>query len=235
MWLSIVGLGAGTLTTLTGMGGGIMLVTLLAVAIGAESALVVSALALWVGNAHRLFLYRGEVRLDIAVPMALGIVPGAVIVATALPGIPNAVLYLAILAVSLLAVVRMVFRFTWRAPRRVLVPVGFVIGGLAATAGGAGLLVAPLLLGLGLTSGGYLATASLLALTMHLSRLAGYALGGLVTVDRLWLAATIAVAIVLGNTVGAALRRRLPVKLVRLFEASAPAICVWIAAVALFG
>src|SRR5688572_1452872 len=59
----LLGIAAGFLTTVAGMGGGLLLVTALAVVWGPHVALPVTSLALLVGNLHRLALYRRHLRM----------------------------------------------------------------------------------------------------------------------------------------------------------------------------
>ena len=57
----VLGLLAGVLTTVSGMGGGLLVVFVLSWALGPKAALVVSTAALLVGNVHRAWLYRASV------------------------------------------------------------------------------------------------------------------------------------------------------------------------------
>src|SRR5207247_5363015 len=70
----------------------------------------------------------------------------------------------------------------WRRPLRIpgllLWPAGFGVGATAATSGGAGLLMSPLLMSTGLSGEGYVATAATIAVAMHTGRLFAYGAGG---------------------------------------------------------
>ena len=107
------------------------------------------------------------------------------------------------------------------------------IGGLTASAGGAGILTAPLLMASGLRGEAFLATASAIAATMHLSRLAGYGAGGLVDVSLLGLALALAATVVSGNLLGRRLRRHVPESRTDQLQRVVLVVCVTLAAAGL--
>ena len=80
IWLLVIAFGllAGIITTVTGLGGGLLLVIVLAVVFDPVTALSGTAMGLLVGNAHRVVLYRKELSGSTALPVVLGAVPGAV-------------------------------------------------------------------------------------------------------------------------------------------------------------
>ncbi len=109
--------------------------------------------------------------------------------------------------------VRATLKLSFTAPVWLLTPAGVVIGALTGAAGGAGLLVAPLLLASGLEGIPYMATIAACAVVMHSGRIVGYAGAGLFDAQVLALAALTAVAILGGNLLGKRLRafaQRLP-------------------------
>ena len=73
----LLGLMAGVVTTVAGLGGGMMLMLCLAMLIDPLSALVISAPALLVGNAHRVMMYRREIVWPLSGRLILGAVPGS--------------------------------------------------------------------------------------------------------------------------------------------------------------
>jgi uncharacterized protein len=209
--LLIAGLGVvgGFLTTLSGLGGGLLLVTALSALWGPHQALPVTALALLVGNLHRFALYREHLRADIARPLLLGLVPGSAIGAFLVAGLPAALLQLAMLFLVGLALARAAFGWTWRLPRLALAPAGGAVGVMAGTAGGAAVLTGPLLLASGIRGDQYMATMSLSAVAMHIARTAGYGAGGLVDPGIVAWAGFLGVSLVAGNVAGRAVRSRL--------------------------
>jgi uncharacterized membrane protein YfcA len=205
-WLVFLGLGAGALSTVAGLGGGQLLVLALAAVVGPHLALSISSPALLVGNLHRFALYRAHEARAVGRRFALGALPGSILGGLATVGLPVWLIQALLAASTGLAIVRQLGGFAWKPRRASLVPAGLVIGAVSATSSGGGLLVAPILLASGLSGAAYVATSSLCAIAMHLGRVLGYGLGGLVTGDTLLRSAVLAVAILAGNLVGDRLR-----------------------------
>lgn len=216
MLLAVVGLlgvVAGFLTTVSGMGGGLMLVITLSVVWGPHVALPTTALALLVGNLHRLALFRGHLRIEIARPLLFGMVPGSVIGSLLIAGMPAGLIHAVMLGLAAFALARALLGWRWQIPRAALAPAGGAVGVMAGTSGGAAVLTAPLLLASGLRGDEYLATVALAAVAMHVSRTIGYGAGGLVGADTFLWAGYLAVALVIGNLVGKRARSHLPDRL----------------------
>lgn len=199
--VSLIALGviAGFITTLTGLGGGVFLLVVLAWALGPHQALAVSALALIVGNLHRLFLYRRLLELPIAGRVALGVVPGAIVGGLWAAHLPEKWIHGFMLAMVGLALLRKLVPGQPTVPRAALPPAGFAIGAASGAAGGAGVLVSPLLLASGLRGDAYLACSSFIAIAMHLARVTAYGAGGLVSRDTVAASAVLALGIPFGN------------------------------------
>lgn len=216
--VALLGLTGGFLTTVSGMGGGLLLVTALSLLWGPHHALPISALALLVGNLHRFALYRESLRADIARPLLIGLVPGSAIGALLVAGMPPAILQVAMLALVGLALARAALGWTWRLPVAALAPAGGAVGVMAGTAGGAAVLTSPLLMATGIRGDEYMATMSLAAAAMHLARMAGYGAGGLVGGATFAWAGFLAVTLVAGNLLGRASRKRMSPRLRGGFE-----------------
>lgn len=202
-----LGLLAGVLTTVAGMGGGMMLVVALSLIWDPRIALVSTAPALLVGNAHRAYLYRAQVARHIARPFILGAIPGSFLGGLAVVALPEMLLNVVLVLMTLLAFARAAGLFRWEPSSAQLAPAGAFIGATAATGGGAGMLVGPLFLSAGLRGEAYIATIAVAAVAMHIGRLAAYGIGGLVSAATLQHAAILVVAILVGNGLGAKLRR----------------------------
>jgi hypothetical protein len=224
------GLVAGTLTTFTGLGGGILLLLTLSVALGPQAALAITAPALLVGNLHRLWLYRDRVDRGVATAFVLGAFPGAFLGGLVAVALPRLVLQGFLIATTLLAVANAAGWIVWRPSRRtasrILVPAGAGIGALSATGAGAGLLAVPILLTLGLSGPAYVATSAAGAAAMHIGRLLAYGIGGLVDGPRLAAAAVLAAGILGGNLLGDRLRDRVPRRLAGIIEHATLVLCV---------
>lgn len=208
-WLAGLGLLAGTLTTVAGLGGGMLLVLALSLLCGPHEALAMTAPALLFGNAHRLFVFRAKLDRAVAVRYVAGALPGSVmggLVSVLLPGLLIKVLMVGMVILAVLkarGLIRLSISPVW------MLPAGFGIGALAATAGGAGILVAPLLMAAGLKGERYVATCSLASLSMHIGRLFAYGVSGLYTRELSMYALLLALFIVGGNAIGVGLKRRL--------------------------
>lgn len=216
---------AGVLTSLAGQGGGLFLVLVMSSFAGPHAALGATAPALLVGNAHRAFLLRRSIAWPVARPVLLGAVPGSVLGGLLVGLLPGYVLRGLLVTVTVVTLARAAGLVSYRPGPRALTPAGFVIGGLAAAAGGAGILLGPVLLACDLTGAAYVGTSSLVAFALHAGRIVAYGHGGLFTAPVLAQAAVLAVAIPMGNTLAEPLRRRLSKRATRGLEYGALTLC----------
>jgi uncharacterized membrane protein YfcA len=206
--LAPLGLLAGLLTTLAGLGGGMLLVLVLSAWWGDPvRALAVSTPALLVGNIHRTFLYRKELPLPLAPRFAASALAGALVGGVLALSLPPWVVQVSMVVSAGAAVLRQFVGWKVGMPVRML-PVAGAAVGLASTTGGAGLLSGPLLQAAGLSGGAYLATLSLGALSMHVGRLVALGAGGRMD-GSVWRdAAVLMVTIPIGNQLGSLVRGR---------------------------
>ena len=220
---------AGALTTISGFGGGILLLLAVTAIEGAKPALAATALALLVANVHRIWLYRRDVGARVTVPLLVGLVPGSLVGGLVAAAIPEALVHAAMLGLVSLSLARVWFDWEWTLGGHTLRFSGFVVGILAGAAGGAGVLVGPIVLAAGLAGRRYLATVAVSAVAMHVARLVGYGTGGLVTADVVRTALILAPALLVGNLLGDRLRDHIPEPWHRGIELGAPAVCVVLA------
>jgi uncharacterized membrane protein YfcA len=213
LFVPILGVAAGFLTTVSGLGGGLMLVIALSALWGPHVALPTTALALLVGNLHRLSLFRQHLRTEIAWPLLVGLVPGSTLGAFLVAGMPAAAIHVVMLSLVGFALARALLGWQWQLPRYALAPAGGAVGVMAGTSGGAAVLTSPLLMASGLRGDEYLATVALAAAAMHVSRTIGYGAGGLVGAATFAWAGVLAVCLVAGNLIGKRVRSRLPDRL----------------------
>ncbi len=209
-FLALAGVLAGVLTTVAGMGGGMLLVLALSLAWGPGAALASTAPALLFGNVHRAFLFRRAIDRRVASAFALGALPGSLAGGLAATAIPEGVLRWLMIGMTALAVARAAGLVRFRPPAASLVPAAAGVGAASATTGGAGLLASPLLMATGLTGDAYVATGACAAVSMHVGRIAAYGAGGLFTRSIVLGAAVLAAAILAGNLLGRRLRRHVP-------------------------
>ena len=227
--LLALGVSAGWLTTVAGLGGGMLLVFAVSLLRDPVSALAATTPALMLGNVHRLYLFRRDVAWPIAAPFAAGALPGAIVGAWFVAWIPPRVVLSLMTALTLLALLKTWRGWQWRFGAQSLAPTGFGIGALTGTAGGAGLLMGPVFLAAGLVGVRYSASTALAAALMHLGRLVGYGAGGLFTLSVLRDASLLASAIVAGNFAGRRLRVSLDERGAHVLEYATLVTCVALA------
>ncbi|MCA9665087.1 MAG: sulfite exporter TauE/SafE family protein [Myxococcales bacterium] len=201
----LMGLPAGLMTTVAGMGGGLVLMVVLAAILGPHEALLLSAPALLVGNLHRAVMMRHSIERRLALPFALGALPGALVGGALVMRLPPLVVKIGIVCACVLALVSALWRWKWTPSRRVLPFIALGTGALSALGVGAGLVVSPVLLGAGLRARAYVGTASVVASALHIGRIGGYAHSGKLSWLLLGASAALAAAITVGNVVGARL------------------------------
>lgn len=231
MWLLPLGLGAGILTTVVGMGGGMIMVLIFSLVWDAPTALAVTAPALFFGNVHRAWLFRTHIDRPVALTFAAGAVPGALVGGLLTTAVPPALLHGLMLATTVLAVLRATGILTWRPPPATLLPAGLFVGLLAATSGAGAVLVAPVIMATGVIGDRYIATVAAAAISLHLGRIAGYSVAGLFDTEALLKAAVLTVAIFAGNLVGQRIRSAMPERTGRVLEVAALGACTVLALV----
>ncbi len=222
-------LAAGMLTTITGVGGGAVLMLGLAVVWDPMTALAVTAPALGIGNLHRWWLFRRETDFALFGAFIAGALPGSLLGGLVVTRLPQGVLFGIMAGMALLGAARALGWFQWRPKARFITPAGLGVGVVAAGAGGAGLLTAPLMLAAGLSGGAYLATAAGCAFTMHAGRLTAYAVEGLIGPSTLGWSLVLAVAVTSGNLIGKKVRTGMSDALTRRVEVGAMLMAVALA------
>jgi uncharacterized membrane protein YfcA len=176
-----------------------------------------------VGNAQRLFLFREHFVLRYALPPVLGAVPGALIGSLLATSVPDAVLRVAIVVATLLAMGKIALGNRLSVPPVAVVPVAAGVGFISATSGGGGFLLAPIILSSGAKGGSYIAAASTTGVAIHLFRITGYASTGLIDLTLVLQAALLSLTIVAGNLTGRRLRHHLDGRAITILEYGAPA------------
>ena len=207
VWLALVGLGAGALTTLAGLGGGLFMTLILSAMWDPATALAVAAPALLVGNLQRVWMYRAAINPKLSWTFVAGAAPGALFGGFLAVGLPEGVLRWLLVIVAVIAVLREFGVFSWRPGPKSILPASFAMGTVTATTGGGGLLLGPLLLASGLRGEQFVATASMVALSVHITRIGAYGAGGLIDSNVLAASALLGLCIVVGNLAGAWGRR----------------------------
>lgn len=233
--VSALALVAGGITTIAGLGGGMLLLAALSVLFDPHTALAWTAPALLLGNAHRAWLYRRAVDWRTVGVLAAGIVPASLAGGLVVAALPPAIVAGTILTVALLGLANSAGWLRWRPSLAATVPLGALAGFItAAGGGGAGVIVGPILLARELTALPYVATMAWLAVALHGSRLLAYGAAGVA--DRTDLAAGLALAllITLGNLLGDRLRRTIGAHRQRQAQVGALGLCVVMATAGLW-
>lgn len=228
MTLTLAALGAiaGILTTLAGQGGGLFLLLATSVLLGPHAALAITAPALLLGNLHRAVLFRKHIQRALAARMIAGAVPGAFIGGLLAGVTPAWVLQVMLVGLTLLSLARALKWLRFDVPRWGLGPAGLVIGGMTGTAGGAGVLFAPVLLSTGLTGAAYVGTLSTIAFATHVGRVVAYASNGVFSRELAVPTLVVALAITAGNAVGERVRTSLPSRITTGLEYGLLVVCV---------
>jgi uncharacterized membrane protein YfcA len=191
------------LSAVTGFGGGVLLLPVFTVLFGLRAAVPMLTLTQLSSNGSRVWLNRRDLRLPLIGWFALGAVPSAVAGGLLLAHAPLAPLKKA-LGVFLIGVV--IWRRLQRRPRRPANPafaaVGAASGLGSALLGSVGPLTAPFFLAIGLTRAAYVGTEAASALTMHLTKIATYGAGELLTEQVLLFGVALTPAVLLGAWAG---------------------------------
>lgn len=205
--LVLLGVGAGALTTLAGMGGGILLLLALSLVLGPHEALATTTPALFLSNIHRLVLFRNALDRRVALAFALGALPGSLLGGLLVSQIKAAWIQAAMLTTTLVAVAQRLGWLRWRPDARWISPAGAGIGVISATAGGAGMLVSPVLMASGLIGNAYVAGTAAAGVALHAGRMLSYGASGMISGETLGRSALLVGALLVGNLAGVRLRR----------------------------
>ncbi len=224
--LLILGVFAGTLTTLAGQGGGLFLLLACSALAGPHAALAITSPALLFGNAHRALLYRHAIERTTAVRMIIGAVPGAVVGGLIAGITPPWILNVLLVGLTVLAIAKALKLLRFSVPQAALGPAGFVVGVMTGTAGGAGVLFAPILLSTGLSGRKFVGTAAAIAFATHLGRVASYAGLGFFKRELFLPTALVSIAIFAGNATGERLRKHLSDRAATKLEYGMLVVCV---------
>jgi uncharacterized protein len=191
------------LSAVAGFGGGVLLLPVFTALFGLRAAVPMLTLTQLSSNGSRVWLNRRHLRWRLIGWFALGAIPCAVAGALLLTHAPLAPLK-RLLGVFLIVVV--IWRRLGRTQRKPADPafaaVGAASGFGSALLGSVGPLTAPFFLAYGLTRAAYIGTEAAGALTMHLTKIATYGAGDLLTGPVLLYGIALTPATLLGARVG---------------------------------
>lgn len=200
--LLFLGLAAGVLTTVAGQGGGLLLLLATSAILDPRAALAITAPALLLGNLHRAVSLWRQIDRSVALRLIGGAIPGALLGGLGAGYLPPAALRVVMIALTAAALAKALGWVRFTVAPRALTPAGFVVGATTGAAGGAGVLLAPVLLSLGLSGRAYVATSAAVAVSMHVGRVAGYVGLGLFSRQLVGWTVAVTLAIFVGNAVG---------------------------------
>jgi uncharacterized membrane protein YfcA len=200
---SVAAFGLALLSAVAGFGGGVLLLPVFTALFGLRVAVPILTLTQVSSNAFRVWFNRRELQWRLIGWFALGAVPLAVAGGLLLAHAPLGPLK-RVLGVFLIGVV--VWRRRNPHPRkpadRSFAVVGAASGLGSALLGSVGPLTAPFFLAYGLTRAAYIGTEAAGALTMHLSKIAAYGAGDLLTGRVLFFGVALTPATLAGSWAG---------------------------------
>jgi uncharacterized membrane protein YfcA len=203
---------ASTLSGVTGFGGGVLMLPVLAGAYGVRTAVVILTITQAVGNASRLWFGRDAVDWNVAWRFIAAAVPAALLGSIAFANI--SLPWLARILGAFLLVTVVLRRTRWAGSISIslagFVPLGAVFGFLSAVLGSVGPFVAPWFLAYGLVKTAYVSTEAAGALAMHVTKIFAYGKLALVTSEGALYGLALSPAMIGGSYVGARLTMRVP-------------------------
>ncbi len=175
IFLLVCGWLAGTLSGVTGFGGALLLMPVLAHAKGGKAAVMILTVAQIIGNASRAGFGWHDIRWRPAFLFSFGAVPGCIFGARYFVKLSSTAITRWI---GILLVLIAVLRHTRLGKRKVsdalLPPAGTAVGFLSAIAGSAGPLGATVFLSLNLPPQAYVSSEAVTAVLIHLTKTATY-------------------------------------------------------------
>ena len=227
---------SGLLSGLSGFGAGLMMSAFLVPVVGAKPTVALLAVAMVITNLGRIHAFGHRPDLRRAAYVLLGAIPAMVPCAWLLARISDAAAGL-IVAIALLASIglrRIVRHADLRVGPGGLVTGGAVVGGLSGLSTGGGVMIIPLLLGVGLGGAALIATDAAISLTLHIARTLAFQRFSLLDAQLFVLGIILGFATVPGSWLAARLVRRAGTALhTAALEALVVTAALWIGIVSL--
>jgi len=206
--VALLGVFAGALTTVAGMGGGFVMVVVLSLFMSPVEALAITAPALLIANVHRVWMYRQSFVWAEVRPLLWASFPTAILGGLLATALPAPLIRAAMVAMAGLAVARVLFKLRWTPSRRWNAPVAALTGFVSATTGGGGTVLGPFLLARGLKGTTYVVTGAATAFTIHTARIGSYTAGGAAP-ELILKGVLLATMLFVGNLLGDRVRKLL--------------------------
>ncbi|MFI6499736.1 sulfite exporter TauE/SafE family protein [Nonomuraea typhae] len=200
---SVVAFALAWLSSVGGMGGGVLMLVVFTALFGLQVAVPTLTLAQLASNGGRVWFNRRDVQWRIIGWHAVGAIPFALAGGLLLPYLPVELLKRVLGAFLITVLIWRRFRPTPRAPAdATFIAIGAGAGLGSSLLGAAGPLAAPFFLAKGLIAGAYIGTEAAASLLIHLTKVAAYGAGSLLSLHVLQLGLALTPAIVAGAWLG---------------------------------
>jgi uncharacterized membrane protein YfcA len=214
-WLLVfVAFFTSTLTAVVGLGGGLLLLAVMAIILPPLAIIPIHGTVQFCSNITRAWFGRTDLKINLLLPFATGVILGGLCGLPALQSFPAAILPIPLGLFILL--------LTWlpQGPVQLKLPgkffsLGLVNGFISLFVGATGPLNMPVLLRHGLTSNQAVATMAALMTTVHLVKIAVFGLLGFAFASYLPLITGMVVSVTAGSWFGTKIRRQTPGNLLR--------------------
>jgi uncharacterized membrane protein YfcA len=237
---SLVALGvavlAGLLSGLSGFGAGLMMSVFLIPVVGAKPTIALLAVAMVITNLGRIHAFGHRPDLQRAAYVLLGAIPAMVPCAWLLARISDAAagLVVAVALIASIALRRLVKHAEIHIGPGGLVTGGAVVGSVSGLSTGGGVMIIPLLLGVGLGGAALIATDAAISLTLHIARSLAFQRFSLLDGQLFVFGIVLGIATIPGSWLAARLVRRAGIDLhTALLELLVVLVALWIALVSL--
>ncbi|WP_203076404.1 sulfite exporter TauE/SafE family protein [Falsiroseomonas ponticola] len=170
--LGLIAFGGAVLGGLSGFGAGLIVTPFLVPVVGVKGVVPVMAVAMTFGNLSRAWVYRDQIRPDLILRVLLPSLPGVLVgglIYDVLPRAPLAALIGSFLLISIPL-------RRWLDKRKVVptpiavIGISFLFGLVAGALPGGGVIVVPLLLGLGLAGGALVGTDAVIGAAVNIAK-----------------------------------------------------------------
>lgn len=213
MELIVVGIAAfvtAVISAVAGLGGGIILLAIIAQFRAPIVALPIHGATQLVSNGYRSFLLREDINWSAVAHGSILIAPAALAGVAVASALPDDAIRLAMAIFILIATWRPSL-MGWERPGRTnrsLIPIGAVSGFLSSTVGASGPVVSPFYRAVTVSHQAFVATAGTTQILSHLAKVVGFGIGGFDFGEHVDMIAVAIVGVVAGTWVGTKLLSR---------------------------
>ncbi len=218
-YLAIAALVTAALHSIGGFAGGLMLAIVAAPVIGIKATVPVIAIAMMVSHASRAWLFRNSVDWAAFGYLAAAAVPFILLGVFFYLNLDDrgVAVFLGVFLVITLPLRRLLAKHKILVPRKALMLVAIPYGFISGTSFGAGLLLGPFLLGVGLAGEALLATTAVMGVTLNIVKTAVFGFSPLLTRELALAGIFIGLFTIPGHRLGRWVVRRTPVRVHTVF------------------